>query len=159
AIDQKFYKDQTKPRIDLVASYRSAGVGGSLNPGFNNPLLRDCVADPTLPECVAAAAAQQRLLQNVGSGGTAYSDIFANKYPTYRVGAQFDLPVLGAKAAKPQLGSAGVQGEILETQHAQLEQTIQGEVRNALQMVRTSQARLRAASLARENSQKQYESE
>ncbi len=159
SIDQKFYKDQTRPRIDLVASYRSAGVGGSLNPGFENPLLRNCVTDPTLPECVAAAEAQQRLLQNVGSGGTAYSDIFANKYPTYRIGVQFELPLFGDKTAKAQLGSARVQGEILETQHAQLEQAIQVEVRNALQMVRTSQARLRAASLARENSQKQYESE
>lgn len=159
AVDQKYYKDLTRPRIDLVASYRSAGVGGSLNPGFENPLLRNCVTDPTLPECVAAAEAQQRLLQNVGSGGTAYSDIFANKYPTYRIGVQFELPLFGDKTAKAQLGSARVQGEILETQHAQLEQAIQVEVRNALQMVRTSQARLRAASLARENSQKQYESE
>src|SRR5690606_12768707 len=158
-IDQKYYRDLTRPRIDLVASYRSAGVGGSLNPDFNNPLLRNCVTDPTLPECVAAAEAQQRLLQNVGSGGTAYSDIFANKYPTYRIGVQFELPLFGDKTAKAQLGSARVQGEILETQHAQLEQAIQVEVRNALQMVRTSQARLRAASLARENSQKQYESE
>ena len=158
-IDQKYYRDQTKPKIDLVASYRSSGVGGSVNPNFSNPLLRNCVDDPTLPECVAAAQAQEQLVRNVGSGSTAYSDIFANKYPTYRVGVQFDLPLFGDKTAKAQLGSSRVQGEILKTQRGQIEQNIQVEVRNALQFLRTSQARLRAASLARENSAKQYESE
>ncbi len=159
AIDQKYFRDQTKPKIDLVASYRSSGVGGSLNPNFSNPLLRNCVDDPTLPECVAAQQAQAQLVQNVGSGSTAYSDLFANKYPTYRVGVQFDLPLFGDKTAKAQLGSSRVQGEILETQRAQIEQNIQVEVRNALQLLRTAEARLRAASIARENSAKQYESE
>jgi HAE1 family hydrophobic/amphiphilic exporter-1 len=158
-IEQRYFRDQTKPKIDLVASYRSSGVGGIQNPNFSNPLLRNCIDDPTLPECVAANEAQTRLLQNVGSGSTAYSDIFANKYPTYRIGVQFDLPLFGDKTAKAQLGSSRVQGEILETQRAQIEQNIQVEVRNALQLLRTAQARLRAASLARENSAKQYESE
>ncbi len=158
-IDQKYFREQTKPKIDLVASYRSSGVGGSVNPNFTNPLLRNCVDDPSLPECVAAAQAQEQLVRNVGSGATAYSDIFANKYPTYRVGVQFDLPLFGDKTAKAQLGSSRVQGEILETQRAQIEQNIQVEVRNAVQMLRTAEARLRAAAIARENSAKQYESE
>ena len=41
----------------------------------------------------------------------------------------------------------------------QIEQGIQIEVRNAMQAVRSGEARLRAAAIARENSQKQYESE
>ncbi|MCV4802978.1 hypothetical protein OFC41_30610, partial [Escherichia coli] len=44
-------------------------------------------------------------------------------------------------------------------QRAQIEQLIQVDVRNALQAVRTAEARLRAAAIARENSAKQYESE
>src|SRR5690606_38292179 len=44
-------------------------------------------------------------------------------------------------------------------QRDQLEQNIQVDVRNAIQAVRTAEARLRAASVARENSVKQYESE
>ena len=31
-IDQKFYKNQTKPQIDLVGSYTSAGLAGTPNP-------------------------------------------------------------------------------------------------------------------------------
>jgi len=41
----------------------------------------------------------------------------------------------------------------------QLEQNIQVDVRNALQTLRTAEARLRAAAISRENSVKQYESE
>lgn len=158
-IDQRFFREQTKPQIDLVGSYTSAGVGGSLNPNFTNPLLRGCVENPTLPECVAAQEAQRRLLQNVGGAGTTFTDILVNRYPTVRVGVQFNLPLNGNKTAKAQLGRSLVEGERLETQREQLEQNIQVDVRNALQLVRTAEARLRSAAISRENSQKQYESE
>ena len=157
-IDQKFYRDQTKPQIDLVASYTSTGVGGSLNPAFTNPLLRGCVEDPTLPECVAGQVARQRLLDNVGGAASSVTDIFTNKYPTYRAGITFNLP-FGNNTAKANLGRSLVQSEQIETQRTQIEQNIQVDVRNALQAVRTAEARLRSAAISRENSQKQYESE
>lgn len=153
AIDQRFYREQKKPQIDLVASYSSAGVGGSLNPNFTNPFCRD---NPNSEQC---AAVIQSLLQNVGGSGTAFSDIFSNKYPTVRVGVQFNLPLFGDKTAGAQLGRSLVEGERIATQREQLEQNIQVDVRNAIQAVRTAEARLRAAAIARENSGKQYESE
>ena len=159
AIDQRLYRDLKKPQIDLIASYSSAGVGGNLNPNFTNPLLRNCVEDPTLPECVAAQQAQQTLLQNVGGSGTTFTDVFTNKYPTFRVGVQFNLPLFGDKTAGAQLGRSLVEGERLQTQREQIEQNIQVDVRNALQTLRTAEARLRAAAISRENSVKQYESE
>jgi HAE1 family hydrophobic/amphiphilic exporter-1 len=158
-IDQRFYREQKKPQVDLVASYTSAGVGGTLNPAFANPLQRGCSSDPTTPDCVAAAQAQQALLNNVGGPATALTDIFANKYPTVRVGVQFSLPLFGDKTARAQLGRSLVEGERLQTQREQIEQNIQVDVRNALQVLRTAEARLRAAAISRENSAKQYESE
>jgi outer membrane protein TolC len=157
-IDKKYYRDLTKPQIDLVASYTSSGVGGSLNPAFANPLLRNCTADPTLPECVAGTQARQRLLEGVGGAASSVTDIFANKYPTFRAGVTFNLP-FGNNTAKANLGRSLVQSEQIETQREQIEQTIQVDVRNALQSVRTAEARLRSAAISRENSQKQYESE
>jgi HAE1 family hydrophobic/amphiphilic exporter-1 len=163
-IDRRFYKEQTKPQIDLVASYTSSGVGGSLNPNFTNPLIRPCVPTSTdyqtcLLQQQAAAANQQLLLQSVGGAGTTFTDILANRYPTLRVGVQFNLPLNGNKTAQAQLGRSLVEGERLQTQREQLEQNIQVDVRNALQSLRTAEARLRSAAISRDNSQRQYESE
>ena len=154
AIDRRFYAEQKKPQIDLVASYTSAGVGGGLNPNFSNPFCRDGNTDQAV-----CAAALQPLLQNVGGSGSAVTDVFSNKYPTVRVGVQFNLPLFGDKTAGAQYGRSLVEGERIETLRAQLEQTIQVDVRNAIQAVRTAEARLRSAAIARENSVKQYESE
>jgi outer membrane protein TolC len=48
---------------------------------------------------------------------------------------------------------------VSKSKREQIEQTIQVDVRNSLQSMRTSEARLRSAAISRENSQKQYESE
>lgn len=159
AIDQRYYKELKKPQIDLVASYTSAGVGGALNPDFNNPFTRGCTENPNTEECRNAALATQALLQSVGGGSTAFSDILSNKYPTFRVGVQFSLPLFGDKTSRAQYGRALVEGERLGTQREQLEQNIQVDVRNALQLMRTAEARLRSAAISRENSQREYESE
>ncbi len=164
AIDQKFYREQTKPQIDFTASYSSAGIGGSQNPNFSSPFLRPC--DPASPDyqtCLAQQQVQlaqlQSVLQSIGGAGTTLTDVFANKYPTLRVGITFNLPLFGDKTAQANLGKSLVQSEQIKTQREQIEQNIQVDVRNALQAVRTSEARLRAAAIARENSVKQYESE
>jgi outer membrane protein len=161
AIDRKFYGDQKKPQIDLVASYSSAGIGGSQNPNFSSPFNRPCEPDDTACELQQEQQriATQNLLGAIGGSASTYNDIFGNKYPTYRVGIQFNLPLFGDKTAGAQYGRSLVEGERLETQRAQLEQNIQVDVRNALQAIRTAEARLRSAAIARENSVKQYESE
>ena len=158
-LDQRFYREQNKPQVDLIASYTSAGVGGSLNPNFTNPLLASCAASPTQAICSSGAASQQTLLQSVGGAGSSFTDILTNKYPTYRFGVQINLPLLGDKTSRAQLGRSLVEGERLQTQREQIEQNIQVDVRNALQTVRTAEARLRSAAISRENSEKLYASE
>jgi HAE1 family hydrophobic/amphiphilic exporter-1 len=159
ALDQRFYREQTKPQIDLTASYTSSGVGGSQNPDFVPFLTVTCL--PTDTACLDAQAqralAQQRQLATLT--GSSITDVFANRYPTFRAGVVFNLPLFGDKTAKANLGKSLVQGQQIQTQRQQIEQTIQVDVRNALQSVRTAEARLRSAAISRENSQKQYESE
>lgn len=159
AIDQRYYREQTKPQIDLTASYNSSGIGGSQNPNFLNPLTRSVCLNPQSPECIAAQQQQQAFLQSIGGAGTTFTDVFANKYPTFRVGLTFNLPLFGDKTAQANLGKSLVQSDQIKTQREQIEQIIQVDVRNALQAVRTSEARLRAAAISRGNSLKQYESE
>ncbi len=153
-LDQRLYKDQTKPQIDLTGSYNSAGVGGDLNPSFSSPF---CANSANPEQCQAALA--QPFITRIGGPGTAFTDIFANKYPVWRFGINFNLPLFGDKTAKANLGHARVEAERLETQREQIEQGVQVDVRNALQAIRTGEARLRSAAIARENSEKQYESE
>ncbi|PYS98827.1 MAG: hypothetical protein DMF63_14660 [Acidobacteria bacterium] len=157
SIDQRYFKEAKKPQIDLIASYTSSGVGGTLNPNFRNPF---CANNPNPQQCaITAGPALQTLIDNVGGPATTITDIFQNKYPTLRVGVQFNLPVFGDKTSKAQYGRSLVEGERLDVQREQLEQNIQVDVRNALQTLRTAEARLRAAAISRENSVKQYESE
>lgn len=158
AIDQRLYRELKKPQVDLVASYSSAGIGGSQNPAFSSPFCNPQNAD--YETCLEnQRALQAAFLQSVGPGSTAVTDIFSNRYPTYRVGLTFNLPLFGDKTSGAQLGRSIVEGERLETQREQIEQNIQVDVRNALQTLRTAEARLRAAAIARENSVRQYESE
>ncbi len=177
ALDRRYYKEQGKPQIDLVANYTLAGAAGTFNPNVVNPfsgtgttetlntLIRNnnilrltntgltpvneipIVPTPSLPD------------ELNGGYGSALGNLFANRYPTFRVGVQFNLPLFGDRTSKAQYGRALVEGERLDVQRQQLEQNIQVDVRNALQALRTAEARLKAAAISRENSVKQYESE
>ena len=153
SIDQQLYREQKTPQIDLIASYSTGGIGGDPNRSFNPSIQTPCVIDPTSVAC-AQQLANLRLLT-----GNPYSGLIANRYPTFRVGINFNLPLFGDKTAEAQLGRTEVEAQRLETQREQIEQGIQVEVRNALQAVRTAEARLRSAAIARENNTKQYESE
>ncbi|MFL6373221.1 MAG: TolC family protein [Pyrinomonadaceae bacterium] len=159
-IDQRLYKDQRKPQIDLTASYSSLGIGGRQNPVFSNPFASTVCAVPTSPGCIALQQQQQTFLHQIGSQGSAFTDIFKNSDPDFRVGVTFNIPLFGKdRIASALYGRSLVDAERLDTQREQIEQNVQIDVRNAIQAVRTNEARLRAASIARENSQRQYESE
>lgn len=158
-IDQRFYREQTKPQIDLTASYTTAGVGGSRNPDFSSPFGNTSCNPQAIDYQACLLRLQQQAALLNGLTGSSITDVLANKYPTFRAGVTFNLPLFGNDTAKAQLGKSLVEGEKIRTQREQLEQNIQVDVRNALQTLRTAEARLRAAAISRENSAKQYESE
>lgn len=165
-IDQKYFREQTKPQIDLVGSYGAVGLAGAISGGANpftasSQELRDRVnllsvnnGLPRLPEPPAQTLSPELL------GGYAQSiqNLFGNRFHNYRVGLQINLP-LRNRTAEAQLGRSLVEGQKIATQREQLEQAIQVDVRNALQVVRSAAARLRAASVAREAGEQQYASE
>jgi len=178
AIDQRFFRNQTRPQIDLIANYTLTGAAGSFNPDAVNPiggggtnntlnalvdrvnLLSLAASPPIMPPIDPVVTRNQTLPDNlIGGYGSALGNLFANRFPTLRIGVQFDLPLFGNKTSKAQLGRSLVEGERLQIQREQLEQNIQVDVRNALQLLRTAEARLRSAAVARENSVKQYDSE
>jgi outer membrane protein len=167
-IDQRFFREQTKPQIDLVATYNLAGLAGTptnfVNPfGGSSLSLQqnfNALAQRTgNPDLIVPPAPTQPVPPGLTGGNfSSITDIFANRYPTYRVGVQINFP-FASQTSKAQLGRSLVEGERIQTQREQIEQAIQADVRNALQSIRTAEARLRSAAIARENSERQYTSE
>ena len=165
-IDQKYFREQTKPQIDLVGSYGMVGLAGSISGGVNpftssSQELRDRVnllsLNSGLPR-LTDPPAQTLAPELLGGYGQSIQNLFGNRYHNYRIGFQINLP-LRNRTAEAQLGRSLVEGQKIATQRQQLEQLIQVDVRNALQVVRSASARLRAASIAREAGEKQYASE
>jgi len=166
-IDQRFFKDQTKPAIDLVGTYGITGLAGSVSSNIVNPLTQSSVLirqrvdqlsvlaglDP-LPVIPPSQFSQDLL----GGYGQSIQNLLANRYGTARIGVNISLP-LRNRTAEANLGRALVEGERIGTQRQQLEQTIQVDVRNALQAVRSSEARLRAAVATRAANEQQFASE
>ena len=166
-IDQRYFKEQTKPAVDLIGTYGINGLAGSVSTAGVNPFtasqlqLRQRVdelsglagLDP-LP-IVPPQTFSPDLL---GGYGQSLSNLAANRYNNFRVGVQISLP-LRNRTAEAQLGRSLVEGERIATQREQLEQLIQVDVRNALQSMRSAEARLRAAVATREANEQQFASE
>jgi HAE1 family hydrophobic/amphiphilic exporter-1 len=172
-IEQRFAREQTKPQVDLVASYGLVGLAGAINTA-PNPLSTSSaqvtqrvnqligVVNPSLPptQQLAIIPTTTQSLPDflVGGYGQSLADIAANRFRDVRVGVTINLPFHNT-TAEAQLGRTLVDAERIRTQREQLEELIQVDVRNAVQSVTTAQARLRAAAAQRSASEQQYASE
>ncbi len=141
-IDQRYYRDQTKPQIDLVGTYTSQGLAGSETARAIDPETGLSRVPPNL------------------SGGyfSSLGNLIAQDFPTYRVGVTITLP-WGNRTAKANLGRTLVEGTRITNVRAQAEQVIEAEVRNALQALRSAEARLSSALAARTAAEQLSESE
>ena len=164
-IDQRYYRDQTKAQIDLTGSYGASGVAGTLT-STTSPFsastvqiinrLNQISPSNLTPIPLPAASTLPPFL--IGGYGQSIDDLLVNRFNNFRVGVQINLP-LRNRTAQAQLGRSLVEGQRIATQREQLEQMIQVDVRNALQVVRSAEARLRAAAANRSANEQQYESE
>ena len=166
-IDQKYFREQTKPAVDLVGSYGLVGLAGFQNgngspfSSASNTELRSRVdqllAQAGLP-LLTPVPPQALSPFLIGGYDQSLQNLFSNRFNNFRVGVQINLP-LRNRTAEAQLGRSLVEGQRIGTQREQLEQTIQVDVRNALQVVRSAEARLHSAGIARQASEQQYQSE
>ena len=166
-IDQRYFKDQTKPGIDLVGTYGISGLAGSVSSNIVNPLTQSSVLVRQRVDQLSVLAGLEPLpvippqtfsQDLLGGYGQSIQNLLANRYGTVKVGVQISLP-LRNRTAEANLGRALVEAERIGTQREQIEQTIQVDVRNALQSVRSTEARLRAAVATREANEQQFASE
>ena len=164
-IDQRFYRDQTRPRVDLTASYSSNALAGALR-DEENPLVSGIVSLqsrvnelstlsglPALPATTFNANGDV-----VGGYGKSLSNMLAQNNPTVKVGVRVSFS-LRNRTAEANLGRSLDEGRRIENRRAQAEQTIEAEVRNTIQAMRSVEARLAAAAAARDAAEQQYTSE
>ncbi|HUR98589.1 MAG TPA: TolC family protein [Pyrinomonadaceae bacterium] len=141
-IDERYYRDQTKPQLDLVGQYTSQGLAGA-------PTARSI--NPTTGETNVPANLQGGFINSLGN-------LLGQDYPTYRVGVAISLP-WGNTVAKANLGRTLVQANRIGNQRAQQEQVIEAEVRNSMQALKSGEARLASALASRQSAEELYESE
>lgn len=142
AIDERYYRNQTKPQIDLVGSYTPQGLAGAETTRAIDPETGLSRVPPNL----------------VGGYRTSLGNLLALDYPSYRVGVQISLP-WGNTVAKANLGRVLAEKTRIANQRAQAEQVIEAEVRNALQALRSAEARLQSAAATRASAEQLFESE
>ncbi len=166
-IDQRFYKDQTKPGVDLVGTYGVNGLAGAVSTAGVNPFTASSVQVRQRVDQLSELAGLEPLPvvppqtfspDLLGGYGASLQNLLANRYGNFRVGVQISLPFRN-RTAEAQLGRSLVEGERIATQREQLEQAIQVDVRNALQSMRSAESRLRAAVATREANEQQFASE
>lgn len=166
SVDVRYFENQTKPQVDLLAQYTTNGLSGTVtstaNPFAGSTVLLldriNQISGPLgLPPLVLPPSGE---LPNflIGGYGQSLANLFGNDFRTLRFGISFSFP-LKNRAAEGQLGRAVAEGRKIDAQRKTLEQAIEVEVRNALQSVDTTRQRVQAARASREAAQKQLDSE
>jgi HAE1 family hydrophobic/amphiphilic exporter-1 len=141
-IDERYFRNQTKPEIDLVGTTTSLGLAGTPTQRSISPITGLSSVPPAL----------------IGGIGQSLGNLAGFAYPTYRAGITISLPI-GNRVAEANLGRTLSEGDRLKNQRLAQEQTVESDVRNALQSLRSAEARLAAASASRSAAQQLYDSE
>ncbi|MDQ4122029.1 MAG: TolC family protein [Acidobacteriota bacterium] len=169
-IDIKFFKNQTKPIVDLTGTVYLNGISQSIGQTNGNlEVDRYSGNDEVLRRAINQLAGTQLVPQErflvpttpgylVGGFGQSNANLFRRDAPTYQVGVTIQIPV-GNRTAEANLASAQIQQTRLDAQTRDTEQVVIAEVRNSVQAVETARQRVLTARIARENAEIQLQGE
>jgi outer membrane protein TolC len=163
-INERYFRDQTKPQIDLIGSYTGSGLAGTptVRSGTTSALtarVNELSAINGLPALTTATTTTSTIPENlVGGYPQSLSNLITADYPTFRVGVRVSLPI-GNRTAKANFGRTLVEGERIKNQRAQIEQIIEADVRNTTQSLRSAEARLNSAAASRASAEQLFASE
>jgi HAE1 family hydrophobic/amphiphilic exporter-1 len=168
--DNRFYREQTRPQVDLVATHSNAGLAGIQLPAAPNPFTAGLVSLSDRINELSLLAGLQALPSTGGgsSGGLpplllgsysqSLSNLFNGNFPTTQVQLRLSLP-LRNRTAEANLNNSLAEMRRIRNQRQQTEQSVEASVRNAMQSVESSKARLESARVARDSAEQQYQSE
>jgi outer membrane protein TolC len=167
--DVRYYRNQTKPQINLTALYSRAGLAGVVLPPGPNPFTSAFGPLTTqINELSSLAGLAPLTGVSFGSGtippvlvgnyGQSLSQIWNGNFPTTEVQLSISLPIRN-RTADANLGKSLAETRRIRNQMQQTEQNIQSDVRTGMETVQMAQLRLQAAQVARESAEEQYQSE
>jgi outer membrane protein TolC len=166
--DTRFFREQTKPQVDLVGSYTRAGLAGSQVIQTVNPFTASFGPLIDRLNLLSASSGLQPITLSGGGGTTppllvggydqSLSNLWAGNFPTTQVQLRVSLPIRN-RTTEANLSRSIAEGRRIKNQKEQLEQAIEGDVRNAMQGVQSAQLRLEAARVQRQSAEEQYQSE
>jgi len=158
-LDVDFFRNQTRPEIDVVGSYGISGAGGTPVSSPTCPTGTSLSGTLCQPGGITPTSVPANINNNfVGGYGTALGNMFSNKYHDVSVGLTISLP-LHNKTAKANLGKALETESQTELQERKQLQSIEVDVRNAYQSIALAQKNLDAARLARQYAETQLDGE
>ena len=181
-IDVTFFKNQTKPQIDLVGTVALTGLAGQnvgtvVTPGTQIPLIAgDPLNNPnaflleqirqtqlalglpvaTTPLVAAEAGGPNPTL--IGGYGRTLRNLIGGDTRNITIGAAISFPFKN-KTAEANLAGARIQKEQLQASRRAQEQLIEVDVRNSAQAVESARQRVLSAREARTNAEMQLEGE
>jgi HAE1 family hydrophobic/amphiphilic exporter-1 len=179
-IDLTYFRNQTKPQVDLVGTVATTGLAGTAaattpagtpiplisgDPALNaNAFLLAQVQDiqrrAMFPVAVSPVVTTPPLAPSdlVGGYGKTLSNLFGLNTYNVTVGVAIQIPFKN-KTAEANLAGANIQREQLQASMRSTEQTVEVDVRNAAQAVDSSRRRVLSARDARVNAELQLEGE
>jgi outer membrane protein TolC len=180
-IDIQYFKNQTRPQVDIQSTLATTGlagkdvsgapIAGTLFPlisgdantnasAFLLQQIRDIQTRAMFPlatvPLIASSGGPNADL--IGGYGKDLSNLFSLKTRNITVGVAIQLP-LKNQTAEANLAGARIQKEQLQASTRSQDQLIEVDVRNAAQAVETSRRRVLAAREARANAEMQLEGE
>lgn len=183
-INLQFYKNQTKPRIDLVGTAQTNGLAGTPNTTITSTTPSPLILGDTFASTSASAFLLQQLnltrqavglapitniptvtpqaasipSQFVGGYGQTLKNLFDFKTRQVVVGVTIQLPFKN-RTAEANFASARIQRDQLAAQERGQEQAIVVDVRDAVQAVETARRRVLFAREASKSAEEQLAGE
>lgn len=174
-VDIAYFKNQTKPQIDLNTTFSLDGLSrGGTNSEFTTNLftstgdlillnginnIRSVLNNPNLPLLVnptVVVPAQPNYL--FGGFNRSITNLFRSDAPNFSVGVTISFPFRN-RTAKADLAGAEITRNQIDSRMRDQEQIVIAEVRNAVQALETTRLRVLTARRARENAEKQLDGE
>lgn len=151
-INLQYFRNQTKPRIDLTGTLQTNGLAGT-------PGISQSTGQP-IPPCTGNEAEGVSCIPSnfVGGYGRTLQNLFNFKTRQVVVGVTIQIPFKN-KTAKANLAATQIQAQQLAAQTRSQDQSIEVEVRDSVQAVETARRRVLAARSALASAEQQLAGE